>query len=165
VPQFSFCSTRLHADIRVPQPDSWMSDEGSGRGRKTLWRAMNMGMHHAEHRTWRDALSDRLMDMAQRPKGSVGFLLSDAGCEGGRDGERVTVDGNGCSSQFKRLMITNALIFKSTIYPECFTDRLAPWVNYFPIQNACSDLYDALVFFRGDLAVRGACEELMAKVA
>src|SRR5882757_2759506 len=64
---------------------------GGGRGRKTLWRAMNMGMHHAEHRTWRDALSDRLMDMAQRPKGSVGFLLSDAGCEGGRDGERVTV--------------------------------------------------------------------------
>src|SRR5882757_8426271 len=65
------------------------------RGRKEderlLWRAMNTGMHHAEHRMWRDALSDRLMDMAQRPKGSVEVLLSDAGCEDGEDGKRVTV--------------------------------------------------------------------------
>ncbi|OAX42548.1 hypothetical protein K503DRAFT_332831 [Rhizopogon vinicolor AM-OR11-026] len=54
-------------------------------------------------------------------------------------GGQVQVDGNGWSSQFKRLMTANTLTFKSTIYPECryrFTDRLAPWVHYVPIQNA-----------------------------
>jgi hypothetical protein len=79
-------------------------------------------------------------------------------------------------------MTTNALIFKSTVYPEwyvppppiCtqtktrirrFTDRLAPWVHYVPIQIDYSDLYDALVFFRGDLAGRGAHEDLAARIA
>lgn len=46
-----------------------------------------------------------------------------------------------------------------------FTDRLAPWVHYVPIQVDYSDLYDAIVFFRGDLAGRGAHEELAAKIA
>jgi hypothetical protein len=33
--------------------------------------------------------------------------------------------------------------------PACrFTDRLAPWVHYVPIQNSYTDLMDALVFFR-----------------
>ncbi|KAJ8587552.1 hypothetical protein M405DRAFT_934650 [Rhizopogon salebrosus TDB-379] len=62
-------------------------------------------------------------------------------------------------------MTTNALIFKSTVYPEWFTDRLAPWVHYVPIQIDYSDLYDALVFFRGDLAGRGAHEDLAARIA
>jgi hypothetical protein len=29
-----------------------------------------------------------------------------------------------------------------------FTDRLAPWVHYVPVQNSYGDLLDALVFFR-----------------
>ncbi|KAJ6551850.1 glycosyl transferase family 90-domain-containing protein [Mycena capillaripes] len=58
------------------------------------------------------------------------------------------VDGNGWSSRFKRLMNSGSLIFKATGYPEWFTDRLAPWVHYVPIQNSYSDLFDALVFFR-----------------
>jgi len=62
-------------------------------------------------------------------------------------------------------MTTNALIFKSTIYPEWFTHRLALWVNYIPGQNAYSDLYNALVFFCGDLVVRGAHEKPVAKIA
>jgi hypothetical protein len=46
-----------------------------------------------------------------------------------------------------------------------FTDRLAPWVHYVPIQIDYSDLYDALVFFRGDLAGRGAHEDLASRIA
>ena len=46
-----------------------------------------------------------------------------------------------------------------------FTDRLAPWVHYVPIQIDYSDLYGALVFFRGDLAGRGAHEDLAARIA
>ncbi|KAJ7840853.1 glycosyl transferase family 90-domain-containing protein, partial [Mycena olivaceomarginata] len=60
----------------------------------------------------------------------------------------IDVDGNGWSSRFKRLMNSGSLIFKATTYPEWFTDRLAPWVHYVPIQNSYTDLLDALVFFR-----------------
>ncbi|OAX33746.1 hypothetical protein K503DRAFT_699927, partial [Rhizopogon vinicolor AM-OR11-026] len=81
--------------------------------------------------------------------------------EAGKYKYALDVYGNGWSSQFKRLMTANAPTFKSTIYPEC----LAPWVHYVLIQNAYSDLYDVLVFFRGDLAVRWAHEELVAKIA
>ncbi|KAJ6494082.1 glycosyl transferase family 90-domain-containing protein [Mycena vitilis] len=59
----------------------------------------------------------------------------------------LDVDGNGWSSRFKRLMNSGSLIFKATTYPEWFTDRLAPWVHYVPVQNSYSDLLDALVFF------------------
>ncbi|KAF8217988.1 glycosyl transferase family 90-domain-containing protein [Mycena galopus ATCC 62051] len=60
----------------------------------------------------------------------------------------LDVDGHGWSSRFKRLMNSGSLIFKATTYPEWFTDRLAPWVHYIPVQNSYSDLLDALLFFR-----------------
>ncbi|KAF9004583.1 glycosyl transferase family 90-domain-containing protein [Cyathus striatus] len=59
----------------------------------------------------------------------------------------IDVDGNGWSGRFKRLMTTNAMVFKSTIYPEWYADRVAPWVHYVPIQLDLSDLHDALLFF------------------
>ncbi|KAF8066953.1 hypothetical protein FPV67DRAFT_1768934 [Lyophyllum atratum] len=77
----------------------------------------------------------------------------------------VPVDGNGWSSRFKRLITSNALIFKSTIYPEWFTDRIAPWVHYIPVQVDLSDVYDSLLFFRGDLNGENAHEDLARKIA
>ncbi|KAH7096654.1 hypothetical protein BKA62DRAFT_821182 [Auriculariales sp. MPI-PUGE-AT-0066] len=61
----------------------------------------------------------------------------------------LDVDGNSWSSRFRRLMARNALVFKSTVYPEWWTDRSMPWVHYVPIKLDYSDLYDVLVFFRG----------------
>ncbi|KAE9405338.1 hypothetical protein BT96DRAFT_852950 [Gymnopus androsaceus JB14] len=75
------------------------------------------------------------------------------------------VDGNGWSGRFKRLITSNSLIFKSTIYPEWFTDRIAPWVHYIPVQVDLSDLYDSLIFFRGDANGEGAHEDLARKIA
>lgn len=60
----------------------------------------------------------------------------------------IDVDGNGWSGRFKRLITSNALIFKATIYPEWYTSRIAEWVHYVPIQATYSDLYDAVAFFR-----------------
>ncbi|GLB41254.1 putative glycosyltransferase family 90 protein [Lyophyllum shimeji] len=77
----------------------------------------------------------------------------------------LDVDGNGWSSRFKRLITSNALIFKSTIYPEWFTDRIAPWVHYIPVQVDLSDVFDSLMFFRGDLNGEGAHEDLARKIA
>ncbi|KAK2464643.1 hypothetical protein APHAL10511_003336 [Amanita phalloides] len=68
----------------------------------------------------------------------------------------VDVDGHGWSSRFKRLITSNALVFKATAYPEWWLDRIQPWVHYVPIQVDYSDLYDALVFFRGGFEVGGS---------
>ncbi|KAF9240418.1 glycosyl transferase family 90-domain-containing protein [Melanogaster broomeanus] len=64
------------------------------------------------------------------------------------------VDGNGWSARFKRLITSNSLVFKATIYPEWFMSRIAPWVHYVPIQISYTDLHDTVAFFRGhdDLA-------------
>ncbi|KAG0702517.1 glycosyl transferase family 90-domain-containing protein, partial [Suillus ampliporus] len=227
VPQFSYCSSSLHSDIRVPVPLSWVEDvEGEGgeegawenkEDERLLWRGLNTGIYHAKNTPWRDAQRDRLVEMAEMMEGSVEVLVMDEG--GDREGMKVDevrkarmnpalldvafagspgqcepetcrelekvfewkrrmsvrdagrykyvldMDGNGWSSRFKRLMTTNSLVFKSTVYPEWFSDRLSPWVHYIPIQNDYSDLYDALLFFRGDPAGRGAHEELGAKIA
>ncbi|KAG9311520.1 hypothetical protein JVU11DRAFT_7723 [Chiua virens] len=70
----------------------------------------------------------------------------------------LDVDGNGWSGRFKRLMTSNALVFKSTVYPEWYASRIAPWVHYVPIQVSYVDLYDAVAFFR-------AHDELAARIA
>lgn len=75
------------------------------------------------------------------------------------------VDGNGWSGRFKRLITSNSLIFKSTIYPEWFHDRIEPWVHYVPVQTDLSDLHDTLIFFRGDGNGEGAREDLGRKIA
>ncbi|KAJ7596237.1 glycosyl transferase family 90-domain-containing protein [Mycena floridula] len=62
----------------------------------------------------------------------------------------LDVDGNGWSGRFKRLITSNSVIFKSTIYPEWYMDRIAPWLHYVPVQVDLSDLHDSLAFFRGD---------------
>ncbi|KAF8882096.1 glycosyl transferase family 90-domain-containing protein [Infundibulicybe gibba] len=77
----------------------------------------------------------------------------------------IDVDGNGWSSRFKRLMTSNSLIFKATIYPEWFLDRVQPWVHYVPVQVDLSDVYDALVFFRGGMYGEGAHDELAREIA
>ncbi|KAF8201269.1 glycosyltransferase family 90 protein [Mycena galopus ATCC 62051] len=77
----------------------------------------------------------------------------------------IDVDGNGWSGRFKRLITSNSLVFKATIYPEWYVDRIAPWVHYVPIQLDLSDLHDAAVFFRGDASGAGAHEDLARKIA
>ena len=46
-----------------------------------------------------------------------------------------------------------------------FTDRIAPWVHYIPVQVDLSDLYDSLMFFRGDLHGNNAHDDLARKIA
>jgi hypothetical protein len=68
----------------------------------------------------------------------------------------LDVDGNGWSSRFKRLISSGAVVLKASIYPEWFAGRVQPWVHYVPLQLDYSDLYDALVFLRGDAQGVGA---------
>ena len=55
-------------------------------------------------------------------------------------------------------------VLNSTVCPR-YTDRVAPWVHYIPIQVDLSDLLDALLFFRGDANGEGAHEYLARKIA
>ncbi|OAX34355.1 hypothetical protein K503DRAFT_785834 [Rhizopogon vinicolor AM-OR11-026] len=147
VQQFSFCSTKLHADIHVPQLGSWVSDmevmrsEGGENGKRVrVGEVKKMKLNHG--------MLDIMLAGSPKQCGQVHIL---------------DVDGIGWSSQLKQLMMTSAT-FKSMIYSEWFTDCFAPWAHYVLIQHAYSDLYDAPVFFHGDVAGRGAHEELVAKI-
>jgi hypothetical protein len=51
------------------------------------------------------------------------------------------------------------------IFSGRFTDRIAPWVHYIPVQVDLSDLYDSLLFFRGDLHGNNAHDDLARKIA
>ncbi|KAG2140698.1 glycosyl transferase family 90-domain-containing protein [Suillus clintonianus] len=85
--------------------------------------------------------------------------------EAGRYKYVFDIDGHGWSGRFKRLITSNSLVFKNTIYPEWFMDRVAPWVHYVPVQVDLSDLYDTFTFFRGGLQGEGAHEDLAKKIA
>ncbi|GAA5941976.1 uncharacterized protein JCM15063_004260 [Sporobolomyces koalae] len=78
----------------------------------------------------------------------------------------IDVDGNGWSGRFHRLMASNSLVLKSTIFPEWYADRVQPWVHYVPLKVDYSDLYPILAFFQGSpLDGSGAHEDLAEKIA
>ncbi|PVF92131.1 hypothetical protein CPB86DRAFT_718049 [Serendipita vermifera] len=78
---------------------------------------------------------------------------------------KYMLDGNGWSARFKRLMTTNSLILKATICPEWFSERVMPWVHYVPVKIDLTDLYDIMLFFRGDGAGNPGYDDLASKIA
>lgn len=77
----------------------------------------------------------------------------------------IDVDGNGWSARFQGLMSTGSLIFKSTIMPEWWNDRIQPWVHFIPVKLDYSDLHDSLAFFAGDVDGLGGDDELAQEIA
>lgn len=77
----------------------------------------------------------------------------------------VDIDGNAWSARFQRLMMSGSLVFKSTIIPEWWTDRIQPWVHYVPIKVDYSDLYDAVAFFNGDTEGNPGEDDLAQEIA
>lgn len=65
----------------------------------------------------------------------------------------IDVDGNAWSARFQRLMLSGSLLLKSTVMPEWFSDRIQPWLHYVPLKVDYADLYDSLVFFKGNDAL------------
>ncbi|KAF9490039.1 hypothetical protein BDN71DRAFT_1400563 [Pleurotus eryngii] len=85
--------------------------------------------------------------------------------EAGRHKYIFDMDGNAWSSRFKRVIATRSLVFKSTVYPEWFLDRIQPWVHYVPVQIDLSDFHDTFLFFHGGLYGEGGHEEEASKIA
>ncbi|KAF9450823.1 glycosyltransferase family 90 protein [Macrolepiota fuliginosa MF-IS2] len=225
IPQFSFCSSTLHYDIRIPSLLSWVQDihpqehnpEWDRRSDERLsWRGSNTGMWQTAENRWKESQRPRAVKFASDTEGEVKVLFPptkrDDPVGEGRNVSRskinpaffdvafagsplqcpedyckeieymfdwrkfqdargaanfkyvLDVDGNAWSSRFQRLMVSNALVFKASIYPEWFLDRIQPWVHYVPVQVDLSDLHDTLAFFRGDLYGEGSHHELARKM-
>ncbi|KAG0147782.1 hypothetical protein CROQUDRAFT_42346 [Cronartium quercuum f. sp. fusiforme G11] len=77
----------------------------------------------------------------------------------------IDLDGNGWSGRFHRLMSSNSLVLKSTIFPEWYAQRVQPWIHYVPIKVDYSDLYDVMVFFVGDQKKIRGQDHLAEKIA
>ncbi|KAG0141447.1 hypothetical protein CROQUDRAFT_83232 [Cronartium quercuum f. sp. fusiforme G11] len=59
----------------------------------------------------------------------------------------LDVDGNSWSGRFRRLLGSDSLVFKSTIWPEWYRDLIQPWYHYIPVRIDYLDLFDLLSFF------------------
>ncbi|KAG8949524.1 Glycosyltransferase Family 90 domain containing protein [Tulasnella sp. 424] len=74
----------------------------------------------------------------------------------------IDIDEVGCSPRFNRLLRSRSLVFKATIHPEWYTDRIQPWLHYIPLKYDYSDLYDILAFFLGDMHGKANGHDAMA---
>ncbi|EGG02574.1 family 90 glycosyltransferase [Melampsora larici-populina 98AG31] len=77
----------------------------------------------------------------------------------------LDIDGNAWSGRFRRLLGSNSLVFKSTIWPEWYQDRIQAWFHYVPIKIDYSDLLDLMSFFTGDLDGKGGFDGLAEQIA
>ncbi|GAA6040186.1 hypothetical protein JCM8097_004169 [Rhodosporidiobolus ruineniae] len=77
----------------------------------------------------------------------------------------LDVDGNSWSGRFRRLMLSNAAVVKSTIFPEFWTDWAIPWLHFIPMQVDYADMWDIMAFFRGGINGEGAHDDLGKEIA
>ncbi|GAA5991508.1 hypothetical protein JCM11641_001189 [Rhodosporidiobolus odoratus] len=78
----------------------------------------------------------------------------------------IDVDGNGWSGRMHRLMASNTLVLKSTIFPEWYSERIQPWVHYVPLKIDYSDLFPIMAFFKGSpFDGAGSHEDLAERIA
>ncbi|KLT44771.1 hypothetical protein CC85DRAFT_295510 [Cutaneotrichosporon oleaginosum] len=61
----------------------------------------------------------------------------------------IDVDGNAWSSRFRRLLSSNNVVLKASMYPEWLSHLLVPWYHYVPIRADYADIYDIMAFFEG----------------
>ncbi|GMK56809.1 hypothetical protein CspeluHIS016_0306490 [Cutaneotrichosporon spelunceum] len=61
----------------------------------------------------------------------------------------IDVDGNAWSSRFRRLLASNNVVLKASMYPEWLSQLLVPWYHYVPVRADYSDIYDIMAFFQG----------------
>jgi len=62
----------------------------------------------------------------------------------------MDLDGNSMSCRFYRLLDSNSLVFKQTIYAEWHDDRIVPWLHYIPVSTDLEELPVLVDFFAND---------------
>ncbi|EST08127.1 Lipopolysaccharide-modifying protein [Kalmanozyma brasiliensis GHG001] len=59
----------------------------------------------------------------------------------------MDLDGNSMSCRFYRLLDSNSLVFKQTVYVEWHDDRLIPWLHYVPVSMGLEELPMLIDYF------------------
>ena len=86
IPEFSYCSTVLHHNIRIPTPYSWVEDiyprshdpEWDDKfDDRLLWRGSNTGMFHSKTTRWKHSQRDFLVEFANDLDGVLDVLPYD----------------------------------------------------------------------------------------
>jgi hypothetical protein len=72
----------------------------------------------------------------------------------------LDVDGNSFSGRFHRLLRTNSVVLKQTVFEEWHDDRLWPWVHYVPVNTDFVELPELVRF----LATTGEGEGLAERI-
>ncbi|KAF3932839.1 hypothetical protein ABW19_dt0209349 [Dactylella cylindrospora] len=62
----------------------------------------------------------------------------------------MDIDGNGYSGRYYRLLQSNCLVFKQTMFEQWHDDRLVPWVHYVPVSLGMDELEAAVDYFAND---------------
>lgn len=93
IPEFSYSSTTLHHNIRIPVPYAWVEDVtprdqdphfDAKMDERLLWRGSNTGMFHASSTRWKDSHRDFLVRYTNELDGMLDVLMPV-----GREDERV----------------------------------------------------------------------------
>ncbi|EGX52608.1 hypothetical protein AOL_s00007g391 [Orbilia oligospora ATCC 24927] len=72
----------------------------------------------------------------------------------------MDLDGNGYSGRYYRLLLSNCLVFKQTMFEQWHDDRLVPWVHYVPVSLGMEELESALDYFAHDAKGLGYGEQI-----
>ncbi|KAF3927671.1 hypothetical protein ABW21_db0202624 [Orbilia brochopaga] len=62
----------------------------------------------------------------------------------------MDIDGNGYSGRYYRLLQSNCLVFKQTLWEQWHDERLFPWVHYIPISLNMDELVSVVGYFAND---------------
>lgn len=85
VPEFSYCSTTLHHNIRIPVPYGWVEDIiprtddppfDEKIDERLLWRGSNTGMFHGPQTRWQASHRNFLVGHANDFEGTLSVLLA-----------------------------------------------------------------------------------------
>jgi hypothetical protein len=88
VPEFSYCSTTLHHNIRIPVPYGWVEDVKprdqdpsfeKKSDERLLWRGSNTGMFHASQTRWQNSHRDFLVRYVNELDGTANVLMPTVG--------------------------------------------------------------------------------------
>ncbi|KAF3902281.1 hypothetical protein ABW20_dc0109950 [Dactylellina cionopaga] len=100
-------------------------------------------------------LSNHLKQFSHKLQELVGgFKPSDPRETGYQYQYAFDLDGNGYSGQYYRLLISNSLVFKQTMFEQWHDERLVPWVHYVPISMEMKELESVIDYFTNDLKGR-----------
>ncbi|EST08105.1 Lipopolysaccharide-modifying protein [Kalmanozyma brasiliensis GHG001] len=99
-----------------------------------------VGLHGCQNDPERCAEWEKTFPLAAHQDSSFAF----------RNKFLMDIDGNSMSCRFYRLLDSNSLVFKQTIYVEWHDDRIVPWLHYVPVSKGMEELPILLDYFTND---------------